>query len=436
MPLRRQLFLPALVLALTTYSTAALAAPDASAPPVPAAPTAPTAASSKRDASAKGNDNDDLVRMGASLLDNGDLIRMGANLLEERVDAGADAGADAGRDAQDAEVDASDDAAALPDTGAKGVEGGSAPLDAAAPLESSPPPVGAPGADDGARPPRRGGTGGVSRADRIRSGANVDPQGPKDSPFAKLGVPPAAVPAVATAATAGVMAFWPFLIKTLTGLLKGVIGGLLKNRAKKGQKVDATQRAFTLAGFVIRPMELTSLLIAALVYGLAVCYTLQGWKMALPFVRTQELLVVVIYFSRSVVRFIYERTFKLTTQYKFWVGGGLLCLGSAYLGNTLGTVGYELESSKGPEDAARIVKMKTWLLVLALAMAVGFCIANRMAPAKILQSGRVMMSGMALGEIMPIAPMPGKKIYDWRKDIWALLFVIVVPAFFIMNLFL
>ncbi len=179
------------------------------------------------------------------------------------------------------------------------------------------------------------------------------------------------------------MAFWPFLIKTLTGLLKGVIGGLLKNRAKKGQKVDATQRAFTLAGFVIRPMELTSLLIAALVYGLAVCYTLQGWKMALPFVRTQELLVVVIYFSRSVVRFIYERTFKLTTQYKFWVGGGLLCLGSAYLGNTLGTVGYELESSKGPEDAARIVKMKTWLLVLALAMAVGFCIANRMAPAKL-----------------------------------------------------
>ncbi len=124
MPLRRQLFLPALVLALTTYSTAALAAPDASAPPVPAAPTAPTAASSKRDASAKGNDNDDLVRMGASLLDNGDLIRMGANLLEERVDAGADAGADAGRDAQDAEVDASDDAAALPDTGAQGVEGG------------------------------------------------------------------------------------------------------------------------------------------------------------------------------------------------------------------------------------------------------------------------------------------------------------------------
>jgi hypothetical protein len=369
--------------------------------------------------------------MGESLLDNGDLIRMGANLLEERVDAGGDASTDA---SSDAEVDAGEDATAGADAALQTLDAGAAPLDAGGATGTVPPSGDGTEGTDGTRPPPR--VGGVSRQDRIRSGANVDPQGPKDSPFAKLGVPPAAVPAVATVATAGVMALWPFLIKTLTGLLKGVVGGLLKNRAKKDKKIDATQRAFNFAGFVIRPMELASLLVAALIYGIAVCYTLQGWKMALPFVRTQELLIVAIYFSRSVVRFIYERSFKLTTQYKFWLGGGLLCLGSAYLGNTLGTVGYELEASKGPEDAKRILKMKTWLLVLALTMAVGFCVANRLAPAKILQSGRVMMSGMALGEIMPIAPMPGQKIYRWRRDVWAVLFVIIVPAFFIMNLVL
>ena len=418
MTIRRTLLLPALTVALTTCTSLALAKPDAS---------------TKSDASAKVDDNEDLVRMAEGLLDNGDLVRMGANLLDEDagfiVDAGVEASADAqleaGDDTADAELASVPEAGDLPDRDALDGALVSADLPASSGSDPSAP-----------TPDSRGPAGGVSRSARIQSGANVDPQGPKDSPFAKLGVPPAAVPVVATAATAGAMAIWPFLIKTLTGLLKGVIGGLLKSRAKKNQKVDTTQRAFVIAGFVLRPLEIASLFAAALIYGLAVCYTMQGWKMALPFVRMQELLVVAIYFSRSVVRFVYERSFKLTTQYKLWIGGGLLCLGSAYLGNTLGTVGYELEAAKEPEDAKRIIKMKVWLLVLALVMAVGFCIANLHAPAKILQSGRLMMSGMALGEVMPINPMPGLKIYKWRKDVWALLFVLVVPTFFLINLVL
>jgi hypothetical protein len=77
--------------------------------------------------------------------------------------------------------------------------------------------------------------------------------------------------------------------------------------------------------------------------------------------------------------------------------------------------------------------MKAFLLGLALAMALGFFAANRWYPNKILQSGRLMMSGMALAEILPIAPMPGQKIYAQSKVLWSVLAVLVIPTFFVIN---
>ena len=29
--------------------------------------------------------------------------------------------------------------------------------------------------------------------------------------------------------------------------------------------------------------------------------------------------------------------------------------------------------------------------------------------------------------------MPGKKIYDWKKEVWIGLFLLVVPGFFLLN---
>jgi hypothetical protein len=71
--------------------------------------------------------------------------------------------------------------------------------------------------------------------------------------------------------------------------------------------------------------------------------------------------------------------------------------------------------------------------LMALVLAVGFFVANLHAPAKMLQSGRLMLSGTALAEILPIDPMPGLKIYKWRRIIWIALFLAVVPTFFLIN---
>ena len=325
------------------------------------------------------------------------------------------------------------------------------PGDAGAPPDllpgTAPPPAEEPlaaaAADDSEAPPTVGTAPSPPRRHRlsphdarVRSGKNYPMQGAMQSPLTRLGIPAQAVPAVATAAAVGATAFWPFLIKTLTGLLKSVLGSYLKNRAKKNKKVDDKQRHILVFGFRVRPAELGSLFLAATVYGLAVCYTLKGWKLDSTFVLRQETLVLAIYYFRSFIRFGYERMFGLVTQFRFWPGGGLLCLGSAYLGNTLGTVGYDLEAAKGPEAAERAVRLKVWLIVIALGMALLFFTANWLYPQKVLQSGRLMTSGMALAEILPITPMPGQKIYRWRRRVWVLLCVLVVPTFFLINFFL
>lgn len=257
--------------------------------------------------------------------------------------------------------------------------------------------------------------------------------GVEDSPLAKLGVPAAAVPAAATVVATGFIAFWPALLKTLTGLAKAFAAAFLKNRGKKTKKVDPEARSYQVLGLAIRPVEVGAIAIAAFVYGIAVCYVFQGRKMEAGFVARQEGLVLAIYFTRSIARFVYERVQKITTQYHFWFAGGLMCLASAYLGTALGTVGFETEASSGPADAKRIVTMKAWLLGLAFILAVAFCLLNMASPAKVFQSGRLMMSGAALAEVLPITPMPGKKIFDANKRLWLALFLVVVPGFFVIN---
>ena len=46
---------------------------------------------------------------------------------------------------------------------------------------------------------------------------------------------------------------------------------------------------------------------------------------------------------------------------------------------------------------------------------------------------RLMMSGAALAEVLPISPMPGHKIFGANKRLWLALFLVVVPGFFVIN---
>ncbi len=332
-------------------------------------------------------------------------------------DAGADGAAADDAGADEAATDAATDTA-------------TAVADDAATVERRDAATAAPGA---------GSSGGAFGGDRDgargapKSGDPMEMKGATDSPLTKLGIPAKAVPAVATAAAAGAMAIWPAIAKTLTGLLKKLLAAKLKDRAKKGEKLDASTTTYRVLGMPVRPAELASIAVAALVYGLAISYTFQGFRMQRGFVLSQETLVLLLFYFRGFVRVAYERAFKLTTQYRFWIMGGVLCLGTAYLGNPLGTVGFELEAAKTPEQTRRALRLKAVLVAIGFAMAIGFFVWNRVSPGKLLQSGRVMMSGAALAEILPIAPMPGRKILAYSKPLWLLMFAVIVPGFFVLN---
>ena len=62
-----------------------------------------------------------------------------------------------------------------------------------------------------------------------------------------------------------------------------------------------------------------------------------------------------------------------------------------------------------------------------------FFAANLLSPQKYFQIGRLLASGIALAEVCPMTPMPGLRSYQWRRGIRAILFALIVPAFFLMN---
>lgn len=270
--------------------------------------------------------------------------------------------------------------------------------------------------------------------------SNYPMSGVQQSPLRKLGVPEPAVPVVATAVSVSVMALWPWLqkagsavLRTLGTILRQVISGHLRVWAKRGKKLDEEERAFVLFGFRLRPRELLSLGATAAVYGMALSYLLVGWALSPQLVLWQILASLSILLMRSLVRFVYERQVGLVTVFRFWPAGGLFCLVSAYLGTMMATGNYELEATGRPDAAKYAARLRVGIVLATLGLALAFFAANWSYPHKVLQMGRIVASGIVLSEVLPVAPMPGLRIYKWSRSIWVLLFVLVVPTFFLVN---
>lgn len=272
---------------------------------------------------------------------------------------------------------------------------------------------------------------------------NYPMQGVEQSPLRNLGVPPPAVPVVATALTVSLMALWPSLekagsaaLRTLGTILRQVISGHLRVWAKRGKKLDEKERYFELFGFRLRPLELLSLAATAAVYGLALAYLLVGWALSPLLVLWQILASLSILLMRSLVRFVYERQVGLVTVFRFWPAGGFFCLVSAYLGTMMATGNYELEATGRPDAAKHAARLRVGIVLATLGLSLAFFAANWHYPHKVLQMGRLVASGIVLSEVLPVAPMPGLRIYKWSRPIWALLFGLVVPTYFLVNFIL
>lgn len=226
-------------------------------------------------------------------------------------------------------------------------------------------------------------------------------------------------------------------MKTLLGLLKGLAKAMLadkfKTRAKKDKAINTEQKAYTIAGLRIRPREVAQLALGATVYGAAVYYTMFGLTFNSSALARQESLVVMFYMIRTLLRSGFEAMSGIMTEFRFWAGGGVLCLGAAYLGNPLNTVGYELNSAQTQEEKDRLYRLTLTSMAVTIGLAVIFFALNRTAPHPFFQAGMIACTGGALSDTLPVAPMSGKKIWDTSKWHWLAFAAIVFPMFFLFN---
>ena len=115
------------------------------------------------------------------------------------------------------------------------------------------------------------------------------------------------------------------------------------------------------------------------------------------------------------------------------MGGGVLCLGSALLGNTLNTVGFEFNSAKTDVEKRRIQNLSIVMIFINVCLASLFFVLNRSHPTLFFQAALIASSGSALSDILPINPMSGVKIWERSKVLWGSLFVLVITMFMLFN---
>ncbi|MBI5227064.1 hypothetical protein HY988_00615 [Candidatus Micrarchaeota archaeon] len=265
---------------------------------------------------------------------------------------------------------------------------------------------------------------------------NMRMEGIENSPLVALGIPPKYVPPVATAVSLVLLAFLPNLLTALTGFLKVYAAGFLKSKAKEGKKPsELIDKGTKILGFTIRLREFVALVIGAIVYGLAVSYTFKGFKIDFLLVFYAIAFATILYYARTLMRMLFERIYKLRSEFHVWKSGCGICWISAILGNTLQTTGYELEDAT-PENQGKLAKMKAFIILITMVLGIALFVANFVHPTKTLQLFRMIASGLALTEIMPIKPMPGVSIKKWNWIIWILLFLLIVPTYFLINFYL
>lgn len=261
----------------------------------------------------------------------------------------------------------------------------------------------------------------------LRGYNNLPKNGIKNSPLALL-LPEALVPPLAFLLSVLALAAMPVIRIYLAGVFK----------AKEREKVEV-QEKFTgihLFGIPIRFRELVAVFLGAFFYALGITYLFTGpsWEL-IPMGIAAVAFVAVLYYLRSIVRWVFDSIYKTHSEYTFWKAGGALCWISAIFGFTLQTPGFEAE--KIPKEMEGKAALMRWgVLSAAMLVALLLFVANLLNPNPYLQVFQTVASAIAVTEILPFAPMPGVAIKRWNFWLWAVTFSTFIPAYFLINFYI
>lgn len=263
----------------------------------------------------------------------------------------------------------------------------------------------------------------------LRGYHNLPMEGIKSSPLALI-LPEALVPPAAFLLSVLALAAMPVIRIYLAGIFKA------KERDEGKREVKTKFTGIHLFGIPIRFRELFAVFGGAFFYGMGVTYLFTGpdWEL-IPMGIAAVLFVAVLYYLRSLTRWVFDSIYKTHTEYIFWGGGGALCWASAIFGFTLQTPGFEVE--KIPEEMQKKAAFMRWaVLTVAMLVAVTIFIINFFHPNEYLPIFQTVASAIAVTEILPLAPMPGVAIKKWNPWLWAITFFTFVPAYFLINFYI
>ncbi len=262
----------------------------------------------------------------------------------------------------------------------------------------------------------------------LRGYHNLRKEGIETSPLRAL-IPKGAIPIISFLLSTLALAAIPVIRIYLAGIFK------TKERDTGRKNVKEVFTGIHLFGVPVRFRELLAIFAGAFFYGMGVAYLYTGFSWELiPMGAAAVIFVAILYYIRSLTRWLFDGKYKTHTEYVFWGSGGALCWVSSIFGFTLQTPGFEVEHiSREMERKAAL--MKWAVLSVAMLVAIAIFILNFIAPHEYLPVFQTVASAIAVTEILPFKPMPGLLIKKWNFWLWAITFCTFIPLYFLINFY-
>ncbi len=237
------------------------------------------------------------------------------------------------------------------------------------------------------------------------------------SPLADY-VPPAAVPAAATAATLSLMALWRLLSGLALKILRMTASDKLVTRIQE-KEINPEFRGFELFGIKLKLREWLAVLTAATVFAASLSYLYLQPHSPIIWVLLLTIGVnMTVYSVRHLTRIFLNRRYGLDSEYKVWPWGAFLTALSAYLGNTFCLAGYVV--GVGREHQGRVNYSCNVVSFAAFSVA---WLVNWLQPSVLLQMVMLLAVSITFMQMLPFSPFDGKSIYRWNRRVWWLSFV-------------
>ncbi len=252
-----------------------------------------------------------------------------------------------------------------------------------------------------------------------RGFSNTNREGAKYSPLA-LVVPQEQVPMCATAIG--------LLLVILLTVGRQVIESLFTDVLGKERHHVSESKGIL---FGIKPGEILSFGLAALILAIGVSWNFAGPSLEFLFLFIINLFICVLAgLSHEFVHWVFSKMFGLKTEYQFWIGGAVLVLISSVLGNTFGSPSLLIEDVTPEQRKSwKFGVMKLAGPVFTAGLMLFFAFLNFAWPSVFFQMAYSVAAIICIIDILPFRSLDGEDVMRWNPFVWFFAFVGIAIAY-------